>query len=67
LQIDAFRSSVGNSTEFQTAVECSTDDTKSDIIPIVVGAVLAAMIVITLVVYLIGRKIRAGKAYEDVN
>merc|ERR1711973_233759 len=68
VQTDAFRPASRNSTEFQSAQECSADEKKdNDIIPIIVGAVLAAMIVITRVVYLIGRKIRAKKAYENVD
>ena len=48
----------------QDAKDCASDGGSSnDLIPIIVGCVLAAMVVIVLVAYLIGRRYQANK-YE---
>ena len=35
---------------------CSADGSTNDLIPIIVGCVLAAMVVVVLVAYLVGRR-----------
>jgi len=53
---------------YQEAVDCNPEEPVNDIIPIVVGAVLAGLIVITLAAYLIGRKYRGQQtSYENVD
>ena len=48
----------------QAASDCQTNGKGSnDLIPIIVGCVLAAMVVIVLVAYLIGRRYQANN-YE---
>ena len=48
----------------QDASDCQTDGKgANDLIPIIVGCVLAAMVVIVLVAYLIGRRYQANN-YE---
>ena len=48
----------------QAASDCKTNGKSSnDLIPIIVGCVLAAMVVIVLVAYLIGRRYQANN-YE---
>ena len=53
-----------HSDYLQDAKDCAADTGKSnDLIPIIVGCVLAAMVVIVLVAYLIGRRYQANN-YE---
>jgi len=54
VQLDAFRSNV-SANVFQSASDCKIGST-NDLIPIIVGCVLAAMVVIVLIAYLVGRK-----------
>lgn len=45
--------------------ECPKDNDTNSIVPIAVGAALAALVVIVLIAYLIGRR-RRNKGYESV-
>merc|ERR1719342_1400531 len=66
LQLDAFRLSSINVTNFQTPAPCEPPEPRpNDLIPIIVGCVLAAMVVVVLVAYLIGRRYRAS-SYEEL-
>jgi len=53
---------------YQAFVTCPGDDDKKngDIIPIVVGAVLAGLILVTLAAYLLGRKLQKKENYSDM-
>ncbi|XP_064639578.1 lysosome-associated membrane glycoprotein 1-like isoform X2 [Lineus longissimus] len=55
LQVEAFKTS--NGTDFDESSECAADGT-SGIVPIAVGAALAALVVIVLIAYIIGRRKR---------
>merc|ERR1711872_81226 len=63
VQLDAFRASNTNASVFE-AVESCANDQQSDILPIVIGAVLAGLIVFILIVYLIGRLTRKSNSSE---
>jgi len=65
LTFDAFRSTNATSTGFQEASPCPVDK-PNDLIPIIVGCVLAAMVVVVLVAYLIGRRYRSNTPYEEM-
>jgi lysosomal-associated membrane protein 1/2 len=63
LQVEAFRNSA--SGEFSSgSVRCKADEV-SQLVPIIVGAVLAGLIVVVLIAYLIGRR-RSRRGYESV-
>jgi len=53
-------------TTFGTYTECSSDFGTSDIVPIAVGCALAALVVIVLIAYLIGRRRSRQKGYQSV-
>jgi len=61
-QVQAFMKS---SESFSSGVECPEDAKTSNIVPIAVGASLAALVVIVLIAYLISRK-RNQRGYESV-
>jgi len=63
LQVEAFRND--KDLEFGDAQECSADDNTNNIVPIAVGAALAALVVIVLIAYLISRNKNKG-GYESV-
>lgn len=46
--------------------QCPEDDETSSVVPIAVGAALAALVLIVLVAYLIGRKRSRKTGYENV-
>ncbi|XP_059139934.1 lysosome-associated membrane glycoprotein 1-like [Physella acuta] len=46
--------------------ECSADEETSSVVPIAVGAALAALVIIVLIAYLIGRKRSRKQGYESV-
>lgn len=46
--------------------ECSADEKSNSIVPIVVGASLAGLVVIVLIAYLIGRRRSRRTGYESV-
>jgi lysosomal-associated membrane protein 1/2 len=63
IQFDAFRASKTDKTVFQEASPCPTGGS-NDLVPIIVGCVLAGMVVVVLVAYLVGRRYRANKYKE---
>ncbi|XP_059153964.1 lysosome-associated membrane glycoprotein 1-like [Physella acuta] len=46
--------------------ECSADEETSSVVPIAVGAALAALVIMFLIAYLIGRKRSCKQGYESV-
>merc|ERR1712002_668181 len=66
VQFDAFRQGKINASMFEDEEKCA-GQRPNDIIPVVIGAVLAGLIVVTLVVYLIGRHTRKQNPYNDGN
>ncbi|XP_057374873.1 lysosome-associated membrane glycoprotein 1-like isoform X3 [Daphnia carinata] len=65
LQMEAFRTSVND--KFSSAVDCPADKVvTSDIVPIAVGCALAALVVVVLVAYLIGRRRARQRGYQSV-
>jgi len=68
IQLDAFRPSNLTLANYQTPSPCPANpDAPNDLIPIIVGCVLAAMVVVVLVAYLVGRKYRESKNYEQMD
>jgi len=63
LRLQAFKQ--GNNLNFSSSVPCPADTEVSNIVPIAVGAALAALVVIVLIAYLIGRR-KSKKGYESV-
>jgi lysosomal-associated membrane protein 1/2 len=65
LRVEAF---LQNSTTLLTEHVCKLDQQQetSDLIPIIIGAALAALVVIVLVAYLIGRARARGSNYETI-
>lgn len=61
LQVQAFNI---DGTKFATPVECSLDE-NGMLVPIVVGAALAGLVLIVLIAYLIGRK-RSHAGYQTI-
>lgn len=55
-----------SSNDYGNFDECDADFTTSDIVPIAVGCALAALVVIVLIAYLIGRKRSRQKGYQSV-
>lgn len=65
VQMEAFRHKTDDS--FSTASYCSADGPlTSDIVPIAVGCALAALVVIVLIAYLIGRRRARQRGYQSV-
>lgn len=66
VQVEAFRNQdEGNS--FSTASVCPADGMlTSDIVPIAVGCALAALVVVVLIAYLIGRRRARQRGYQSV-
>lgn len=56
----------GGSNEFSKAEICEEDKIPNNVVPIAVGAALAALVVIVLVMYLIGRRKHGGGGYQTV-
>jgi len=56
-----------NGNDFGTADHCAVDQETTDLIPIIIGAALAALVIIVLIAYLIGRA-RANKtpSYDNM-
>lgn len=52
--------------DFGTAEECEADDSISDIVPIAVACALAALIVVVLIAYLVGRRRNRQRGYTSV-
>jgi hypothetical protein len=55
-----------NSNFITDVAECSADTKTNSVVPIAVGAALAALVVIVLIAYLIGRKRSRQSGYEQV-
>ncbi|XP_037285159.2 lysosome-associated membrane glycoprotein 1 [Rhipicephalus microplus] len=65
-QLQAFRNATAEAVgQFGAAVECSAGDI-SNIVPIAVGSALAALVIIVLIAYLIGRSKSRQKGYQSV-
>jgi len=65
LQMEAFRTQTDD--KFSSAVDCDADGVvTSDIVPIAVGCALAALVVIVLIAYLIGRRRARQRGYQSV-
>jgi lysosomal-associated membrane protein 1/2 len=64
VKFDPFRTITGSS--YQEAQDCQADDTVSEIVPIAVGIALAALVVIVLIAYFIGRRRSRRLAYQSV-
>lgn len=60
LQFEAFHKD--NKVHFSTAKDCDSIDTP-DIVPIAVGLALAALVVVVLIAYLVGRRRNAARGY----
>jgi lysosomal-associated membrane protein 1/2 len=56
----------GKTNKFSEATECSADDSTNNIVPIAVGSALAALVLIVLIAYLIGRKRNQQSGYQSV-
>lgn len=66
VQLQAFRNTTSEAAgQFGDAVECSAGDI-SNIVPIAVGSALAALVIIVLIAYLIGRSKSRQKGYQSV-
>jgi len=64
IQLDAFRTNI-SADVFQTESECKANKEANNLIPIIVGCVLAGMVVVVLVAYLIGRRYNVNN-YENL-
>jgi len=60
IQMDAFRPKNSSHTDFRTPSPCTSPT--NDLIPIIVGCVLAGMVVVVLVAYLVGRRYRSASS-----
>uniref|UniRef100_A0A2R5LDT1 Lysosome-associated membrane glycoprotein 5 n=1 Tax=Ornithodoros turicata TaxID=34597 RepID=A0A2R5LDT1_9ACAR len=66
VQLQAFRTNdTSDPGQFGAATECSSGDI-SNIIPIAVGVCLAALVLIVLIAYMIGRRRSRQKGYQSV-
>jgi len=63
--VDAFRPAKTSADSYQEASDCDLNK-PNDLIPIIVGCVLAAMVVVVLVAYLVGRRYRSNTPYEEM-
>ncbi|CAN7998404.1 unnamed protein product, partial [Ixodes hexagonus] len=66
VQLQAFVNSTGHPDSFGSAVHCVQDNDISNIVPIAVGSALAALVVIVLLAYLVGRSRSRQKGYQSV-
>lgn len=64
MHIQAF--GVQGSSDYGAVEECEADDKVSDAVPIAVGCALAALIIIVLIAYLVGRRQSRQKGYQSV-
>jgi len=65
LQMEAFRTQTDD--KFSSAIDCAADGVvTSDIVPIAVGCALAALVVVVLIAYLIGRRRARQRGYQSV-
>lgn len=63
VQLEAFHAH--NDSSFSTAKDCDAIDTP-DIVPIAVGCALAALVVVVLIAYLVGRRRRQTRGYVSM-
>lgn len=61
VQLESFRGKKSND-QYSTAKDCDAIDTP-DIVPIAVGCALAALVVIVLIAYLVGRRRAQARGY----
>jgi len=52
--------------DFSPADHCATDQESTDLIPIIIGAALAALVIIVLIAYLIGRARANTPSYDNM-
>jgi len=64
VQFDAFRGPHTFPDEFQTPSDCSYRP--NDVVPIIVGCALAALVLMVLIAYLIGRRKSRARGYQSV-
>ncbi len=64
VQFDAFRPKDAPRSNFQVPMDC--DYQPNDIVPIVVGVCLAALVVFVIVAYVIGRRRHRQRGYQSV-
>jgi len=69
LQMQAFHFTNSSTGHFDQAYECPTDEESTNkIVPIVVGAALAGLVIVVLIAYLIGRfRNRKQSSYEALS
>jgi len=65
LQVEAFQDHPNTRPTFSAPSVCPADDV-TDIVPIAVGASLAALVVVVLIAYLIGRRRSRSRGYQSV-
>ncbi|OQV12383.1 hypothetical protein BV898_13336 [Hypsibius exemplaris] len=65
IRVQAFVSA--NATVFTDIETCPANSPTSDIVPIAVGCALAALVVIVLIAYVIGRRRNRARGYESIN
>jgi lysosomal-associated membrane protein 1/2 len=65
IQVQPFMTANATNFHFGDAEECPQDYT-SDIVPIAVGCALAALVVIVLIAYVIGRRRNRARGYESM-
>lgn len=61
VQMQAFANSTGH--KFDTAIDCEASPITSDVVPIVVGCVLAALVIMIMVAYLVARRRCQARGY----
>lgn len=61
VQFEAFHTAKGDS--FSTAKDCDDHIDTPDIVPIAVGCALAALVVVVLIAYLVGRRRAQARGY----
>lgn len=68
VQLQAFVNNTGSSQpdSYGSAVYCAPENDISNIVPIAVGSALAALVVIVLLAYLVGRSRSRQKGYQSV-
>jgi lysosomal-associated membrane protein 1/2 len=64
IQVQAFMTGNATNPQFGEAEKCA--DPTSDIVPIAVGCALAALVVIVLIAYVIGRRRNRARGYESM-
>ncbi|CAH1098862.1 unnamed protein product [Psylliodes chrysocephalus] len=65
VQMQAFANNTGH--KFDTAVDCEASPITSDVVPIVVGCVLAALVIMIMVAYLVARRRCQARGYLSID